>query len=36
KDPKSGGEMVAVNVRCLEGVDVASLERQSFDGLHRM
>src|SRR5256885_13055326 len=25
-------EMVAVNVRCLEGVDIATLERQPVDG----
>jgi hypothetical protein len=36
KDPKTGAEMVAVNVRCLDDVDVASLERHAFDGLHRM
>jgi len=36
RHPKTGDEMVAVNVRCLEGIDVASVERQSFDGLHLM
>jgi len=36
KDPKTGADMVAVNVRCLEGVDLASVERRSFDGLHLM
>ncbi|RAO78017.1 aldehyde-activating protein [Dyella jiangningensis] len=34
KDPKSGDDMVAVNVRCLEGIELASVERRSFDGLH--
>jgi hypothetical protein len=27
-----GGEMVAVNVRCLDGVDCASLSPKPFDG----
>ena len=27
-----GGEMIAVNVRCLDGVDVASLSPAPFDG----
>jgi hypothetical protein len=27
-----GGEMVAVNVRCLDGVDIAALKPQPFDG----
>jgi hypothetical protein len=36
KDPKTGGEMVGVNVRCLEGIDMASIERRPFDGLHLM
>ncbi len=27
-----GSEMRAINVRCLEGVDLASLERMQFDG----
>jgi hypothetical protein len=30
--PKSGGEMVALNVRCLDDVDVATLKVTSFDG----
>ena len=30
-DPKSG-PTAAVNVRCLEGVDLTALERKSFDG----
>jgi hypothetical protein len=30
---KDGKLMVAVNVRCLEGVDVASLQINKFDGL---
>jgi hypothetical protein len=29
---KDGKDMVAVNVRCLEGVDVASLTPKPFDG----
>ncbi|MBA2689325.1 MAG: GFA family protein [Burkholderiales bacterium] len=29
---KSGAESVAINVRCLEGVDTATLEKQPFDG----
>ena len=28
----SGAETAAVNVRCLEGVEVATLERRQFDG----
>ena len=31
-DPKSGNAMAAINVRCLEGVDVAALKRVPFDG----
>jgi len=34
KDPKTGNSTVAVNVRCLEDVDLASIKRQPFDGLH--
>ncbi len=30
-DPK-GREMAAINVRCLEGVDLSALEVKSFDG----
>ena len=30
-DPK-GNAMAAINVRCLEGVDLAKLERTPFDG----
>lgn len=33
-NPKSGQPMVAVNVRCLEDVDLESLSRQPFDGRH--
>lgn len=29
---KSGAATVAVNVRCLEGVDIATLKKQPFDG----
>lgn len=29
---KSGADTVAVNVRCLEGVDLAAVKRQPFDG----
>lgn len=28
----SGTQMAAVNVRCLEGIDLARIERQPFDG----
>lgn len=31
-DPKTGDKMVAVNVRCLEGVDLAALTIRPFDG----
>ncbi len=31
-DPASGEKTAAVNVRCLEGVDTAALERKFFDG----
>ena len=31
KDPK-GNEMAAVNVRCLEGIDLASIPVTHFDG----
>lgn len=34
KDP-SGKPMAAINVRCLEGVDLASLPVQQFDGRSR-
>jgi hypothetical protein len=27
-----GAEMAAINVRCLDGVDVFALEPQKFDG----
>jgi hypothetical protein len=30
-DPK-GNQMAAINIRCLEGVDLASIPVQSFDG----
>jgi len=30
--PPGGTEMVAVNVRCLDGVDVATLSPKTFDG----
>ncbi|RDI97461.1 GFA family protein [Dyella solisilvae] len=33
-DPKTGEATVALNVRCLEGLDLAALHRKSFDGLH--
>ena len=29
---KAGAETVAVNVRCLDGVDLSTLEKQPFDG----
>lgn len=31
-DPKTGRPMVAVNVRCLDGVDLAGLPVHHFDG----
>ncbi len=31
KNPK-GGEMAAINVRCLEGVDLSAIEVKPFDG----
>ena len=31
-DPKSGSPMAAINVRCLEGVDLAALPVKHFDG----
>ena len=30
-----GGDMVAINTRCLEGVDVSTLKVQQFDGKNR-
>ena len=33
KDPK-GNAMAAVNVRCLEGVDLAAIKPHTFDGRH--
>ncbi|WP_114241478.1 GFA family protein [Dyella sp. C9] len=36
QDSKTGGAVVAVNVRCLEGVDLAAIERKPFDGRHRL
>lgn len=35
-NPKTGEATVAVNVRCLEGVDLLTIERKPFDGLNRM
>jgi hypothetical protein len=32
KDPSSGAEMVAINVRCLDGVDLAAIPRVQVDG----
>lgn len=32
RDPKAGREMAAINVRCLEDVDLARLDVQPFDG----
>jgi hypothetical protein len=29
---KDGGEMFAINVRCLDGVDIARLSPKPFDG----
>jgi len=31
-DPKSGAATVAVNIRCLEGVDLGAVKRIPFDG----
>ena len=31
-DPRTGAKMAAVNVRCLEGVDLATLAIKAFDG----
>ncbi len=31
-DPASGAEMVAINARCLEDVDLDALQVKSFDG----
>jgi hypothetical protein len=30
--PKSGSEMIALNVRCLDDVDLATLKISPFDG----
>lgn len=32
KNPESGSETVAINVRCLENIDLDSLERQKVNG----
>ena len=32
KRPTDGAPLIAVNVRCLEGVDVSALEIKHFDG----
>jgi hypothetical protein len=32
KEPKEGREMAAINVRCLEGLDLTKLQVKSFDG----
>jgi hypothetical protein len=32
KSPKGGGEMIALNVRCLDDVDIATLKITTFDG----
>ena len=34
-DPRTGEATVAINVRCLEGVDLASLQVVPFDGASR-
>ena len=34
KDPQ-GNEMAAINVRCLEGIDLGALPRVPFDGRSR-
>jgi hypothetical protein len=33
KDP-SGNEIAAINVRCLENIDLAALPRHAYDGKH--
>ena len=32
KDPKTGADTAAINVRCLEGIDLASLQRMPYEG----
>ncbi|HYG31746.1 MAG TPA: GFA family protein [Methylophilaceae bacterium] len=32
KPPGAESEMAAINIRCLEGIDLTSVERQPFDG----
>lgn len=32
REPKQGRDMAAINVRCLEGVDLAALQVKRFDG----
>jgi hypothetical protein len=32
KEPKEGREMAAINVRCLEGLDLSKLQVKPFDG----
>ena len=32
KNPKTGDMMAAINIRCLEGVDLAAIPVQHFDG----
>lgn len=32
KDPATGAEMVAVNIRCLENIDIDSIEKQKVSG----
>lgn len=32
KDPASGNDMAAINVRCIEGIDLDALEVHQFDG----
>jgi hypothetical protein len=32
KEPKEGREMAAINVRCLEGLDLTKLQVKPFDG----
>ena len=31
----AGDAVAAVNVRCLEGIDLAAVKRKPFDGLHK-
>lgn len=34
KDPASGADTAAINVRCLEDIDLSTLKRYQYDGKH--